>query len=59
MEEIQGVERVPKEAVLDECWVCKVGEAMQQFPIEGIDHMEWDAGSDQFIKTSPQVLPLM
>ena len=59
MEEIQGVERVPREAVVDECWACKVGEAMEQFPMEGIDHMEWDAGSDQFIKTSPQVLPLM
>ena len=35
------------------------GEAMEQFAIEGIDHMGWDAGSGQFIKTSPQDLPLM
>ena len=33
-----------------------VGEAMEQFTMEVIDYMEWDAGSDQFIKTSP---PLM
>ena len=45
--------------MVDECWVCKVGEAMEQFPKEGIDHMEWDALSDQFIKTNPQVPPLM
>ena len=32
------------------------GEAMKQFTMEVIDYMEWDAGSDQFIKTSP---PLM
>ena len=30
-----------------------VGEAMEQFTMEVIDYMEWDTGSDQFIKTSP------
>ena len=58
-EEVQGVKRVPREAVVDGCGECMVGEAMEQFTMEGIDHMEWDAGSDQFIKTSPQVLPLI
>ena len=38
---------------------CMVGEAMEQFAIEGIDHMGWDAWSGQFIKTSPQDPPLM
>ena len=41
---------------MDWCRVCMVGEAMEQFTTEVIDYMEWDAGSDQFIKTSP---PLM
>ena len=36
-----------------------VGEAIEQFAIEGIDHMGLDAWSGQFIKTSPQVPPLM
>ena len=36
-----------------------VGEAMEQFTMQGMDHMEWDEGSDQFIKTSPQDPPLM
>ena len=36
-----------------------VEEAMEEFAIEGIDHMCWDAGSGQFIKTSPQDIPLM
>ena len=40
-------------------WVCMVGEAMEQFTMQGMDHMEWDEGSDQFIKTSPQDPPLM
>ena len=50
---------MPREAVVDECRMCMVGEAMEQFPIEGIDHVGWDAGSGQFIKTSPQDPPLM
>ena len=32
---------------------------MEQFVIEGIDHMGWDAGSGQFIKTSRQDPPQM
>ena len=65
-EEVQGIKGVPREvkwmpreAVVDGCRVCMVGEAMEQFAIEGIDHMGWDAGSGQFIKTSPQDPPLM
>ena len=50
---------MPREAVVDRCGVCIVGEAMEQFAIEGIDYMGWDAGSGQFIKTSPQDPPLM
>ena len=50
---------MPIEAVVDRCGVYMVGEAMKQFAIEGIDHMGWDAGSGQFIKTSPQDLPPM
>ena len=65
-EELQGFKRVPRdvkwmprEAVVDGCGVCMVGEAMEQIAIEGIDHMGWDAGSGQFIKTSLQDPPLM
>ena len=65
-EEMQGFNRVPREvkwipreAVLDRCRVCMVGEAVEQIAIEGIVHMGWDAGSGQFIKTSPQDPPLM
>ena len=36
-----------------------VGEAIQKFTTEGIDHMEWDIGSDKFIKASTQDPPLM
>ena len=25
-----------------ECGVCRLGEAMQEFAAEGIDHMEWN-----------------
>ena len=64
--EVQGVKRVPREvkwmpreAVVDGCGVCMVGEAMEQFAIEGIDHMGWDAWSRQFIKTSPHYTPLI
>ena len=32
---------------------------MEQFTMEGIDHMVWDAWSNQFLKTSPQDPPLM
>ena len=32
---------------MDGCGVCMVGEAMEQFAIEWIDHMGWDAGSGQ------------
>ena len=63
-EEVQGfkwvpreVKWMPREAVVDGCGVCMV--AMEQFAIEGIDHMGWDAGSGQFIKTSHQDPPLM
>ena len=38
---------------------CMVREAMEQFAIEGIEHMGWDIRSGQFIKTSPQDPPLM
>ena len=65
-EEVQGFKRVPREvnwmpreAVVDRCGVCMAGEAMEQFAIEGIDHMGRDTGSGQFIKTSPQDPPLM
>ena len=65
-EEVQGIKGVPREvkwmpreAVVDGCRVCMVGEAMEQFAKEGIDHMGWDKGSGQFIKTSPQDPPLM
>ena len=44
---------------MDWCRVCMVGEAMEQFTMEGIDHMVWDAWSNQFLKTSPQDPPLM
>ena len=50
---------MPRKTVVGRCRVCMVGEAMKQFAIEGIDHMGWDAGSGQFIKTSPQDIPLM
>ena len=50
-EEVQGFKSVPREvkwmpgeAVVDRCMVCMVGEAMEQFVIEGMDHMGWDAG---------------
>ena len=43
--------------VVDGCWVFMVGEAMEQFAIEGIDHMVWDAWSGQFIKTTPGPTP--
>ena len=65
-EEVHGFKRVPKkvkwmpkEAVVDRYRLCMVGEAMKQFAIEGIDYMGWDAGSGQFIKTSPKDPPLM
>ena len=65
-EEVQGFKKVPREvkwmpreAVVDGGRVCMVGEAMEQFAMEGIDHMGWDKGSGQFIKTSPQDPPLM
>ena len=45
--------------VVDGCWVFMVGEALEQFAIEGIYHMGWDAGSGHFIKTSHQDPPLM
>ena len=44
---------MPREAVVDRCGVCIVGEAMEQFAIEGIDQVGWDVGSGQFIKTCP------
>ena len=50
---------MPIEAAVDGCGACMVGDAMERFAIEGIDHMGWDAGSGQFIKTSPQDPPLM
>ena len=50
---------MPRETVVDGCRVCMVGEAMEQFAIEGIDHMGWNAGSGQFVKTSHQDPPLM
>ena len=65
-EEVQGFKRVPREvmwrpreAVFNGCELCMVGEAMEQFVIEGKDHICWDAGSCQFIKSSPQDPPLM
>ena len=36
-----------------------VRKAMEQFAIEGIDHIGWETGSGQFIETSPQDPPLM
>ena len=54
---MQGFKRVLREAVVDGCGVCIVREAMKQFAIEEIDHMGWDTGSAQFIKTSPQTYP--
>ena len=64
--DVQGFKRVPREvkwmpreAVVNGCMVCMVREAMEQLAIEGIDHIIWDAGSDQFIITSPQDPPLM
>ena len=63
---MQGFKRVPRkvkwmprEAVMDGCWVCMVGEAKEQFTIEGIDHMGWDEGSGQFMKTRRQDPPQM
>ena len=50
---------MPREAVVDGYGVCMVGEYMEQFAIEGIYHMGWDAGSGHFIKTSHQDPPLM
>ena len=50
---------VAREATIGGRGVCFVDEAMQKFTMEGIDHMEWDACTDQFVKTSPEVLPLM
>ena len=51
-EKVQGFKRVPREVkwmprekVVDVCRVCRVGEAMEQFAIEGIDEMSWDTGS--------------
>ena len=34
-----------------------VGEAMEQFAIEGIDNMGWDAGSGQFITPARRTHP--
>ena len=56
-EDVQGFKRVLREAVVDGCGVCIVREAMKQFAIEEIDHMGWDTGSAQLIKTSPQTYP--
>ena len=50
---------MPREGVVDGCGVCMVGEAMEQFAIEGIDYMGWEAGSGHFINTSPQDPALM
>ena len=65
-EEVQVFKRVPREvkwmpreAVVDGIRVCIVGKAMEEFAIEGIDHMCMDAGSGHFIKTSPEDPPLM
>ena len=50
-EEVQGFKRVPREvkwmpreAVVDGCGVRMAGEAIEQFAIEGMDHLGWDAG---------------
>ena len=56
---VQSSKPENREAEMDGCGICVVGEAMQKFTEEGIDHMEWDVGLDKFVKTNPQEPQLM
>ena len=56
---VQSSKPENRETEMDGCGICVVGEAMQKFTEEGIDHMEWDEGLDKFVKTNPQEPPLM